>query len=228
MVHPQHLTKPLKNDGWKTSFLLGRPIFRGYVEFPGCKYDWIRSNFHGFVSRFPNQKWGKSLLEPPHLTWPMDHDPVAMSQSFWPTTSPFAHQNYLAWNHLKHDLSCDSEEGIVKREFADNSGWCNSEKQIWKFCTQWIFFKRANHFEAPQRQSDSKNLGDFKQFWRRVFLLSWLKSWKLSEPNLPSWNQTSQFSWVSTNMTMATSPCLQQGIHLLHLGGAEFYQIFPP
>ena len=22
----------LKNDGWKTSFLLGRPVFRGYVE----------------------------------------------------------------------------------------------------------------------------------------------------------------------------------------------------
>ena len=25
----------LKNDGWKTTFLLGRHIFRGYVRFPG-------------------------------------------------------------------------------------------------------------------------------------------------------------------------------------------------
>ena len=29
--HPS-LTCPLKNGGWKTSFLLGRPIFRGYVK----------------------------------------------------------------------------------------------------------------------------------------------------------------------------------------------------
>ncbi len=34
-VHPQNLTMPLKNDGWKMSFLLGLPIFRGYVKFPG-------------------------------------------------------------------------------------------------------------------------------------------------------------------------------------------------
>ena len=26
----------LKNDGWKMSFLLGLPIFRGYVKFQGC------------------------------------------------------------------------------------------------------------------------------------------------------------------------------------------------
>ena len=26
----------MKNDGRKTTFLLGRPIFRGYVKFPGC------------------------------------------------------------------------------------------------------------------------------------------------------------------------------------------------
>ncbi len=27
------LTWPLKMDGWKMNFLLGRPIFRGYVSF---------------------------------------------------------------------------------------------------------------------------------------------------------------------------------------------------
>jgi len=26
----------MKNDGWKMSFLLGLPIFRDYVKFPGC------------------------------------------------------------------------------------------------------------------------------------------------------------------------------------------------
>ena len=32
------LTQPLKMDGWNTSFLLGWPIFRGYVSFKGCIY----------------------------------------------------------------------------------------------------------------------------------------------------------------------------------------------
>ena len=34
---------PLQTDGWNTTFLLGRPIFRGYVSFrecklPGCRF----------------------------------------------------------------------------------------------------------------------------------------------------------------------------------------------
>ena len=36
VLHPGNLTCPLKNDGWKMSFLLGLPLFRGYVKFPGC------------------------------------------------------------------------------------------------------------------------------------------------------------------------------------------------
>ena len=32
------LTYPLKMDGWKTSFLLGWPIFRGYVSFREGKF----------------------------------------------------------------------------------------------------------------------------------------------------------------------------------------------
>ncbi len=35
-IHPQKLTCPLKNDGWKTSFLLGRPMFKGYVSLREC------------------------------------------------------------------------------------------------------------------------------------------------------------------------------------------------
>ena len=30
---PETNSSPLKIDGWKTSFLLGWPIFRGYVSF---------------------------------------------------------------------------------------------------------------------------------------------------------------------------------------------------
>ena len=35
---PKFNSWPLKNDGWKTTFLLGRPIFRGNVELPGSKH----------------------------------------------------------------------------------------------------------------------------------------------------------------------------------------------
>ena len=31
-LHHRSLTWPLKNGGWKTTFLLGRSLFRGYVK----------------------------------------------------------------------------------------------------------------------------------------------------------------------------------------------------
>ncbi len=34
---PETNSSPLKMDGWNTTFLLGRPIFRGYVSFRECK-----------------------------------------------------------------------------------------------------------------------------------------------------------------------------------------------
>ena len=41
-LHPRNLTWPLKNDGWKMSFLSWLPIFRGYVKFPGCTiWAWV-------------------------------------------------------------------------------------------------------------------------------------------------------------------------------------------
>ena len=37
LVHPppKFNSSPLKNDGWKTTFLLERAIFKGYVKLPG-------------------------------------------------------------------------------------------------------------------------------------------------------------------------------------------------
>ena len=35
---PETNSSHLKMDGWKTSFLLGWPIFRGYVSFRECVY----------------------------------------------------------------------------------------------------------------------------------------------------------------------------------------------
>ena len=36
---PETNSSPLKMDGWKTSFLLGWSIFRGYVSSRGCNHD---------------------------------------------------------------------------------------------------------------------------------------------------------------------------------------------
>ena len=49
-LHPRNLTWPLKNDGWKMSFLLGLPIFKGYVKFPGCK------TLLFFFEKFPRKR----------------------------------------------------------------------------------------------------------------------------------------------------------------------------
>ena len=53
-------SSPLKNDGWKMSLLLGRPIFRVYVKLPGGnppiivvdlsneKYPWLFRLYRGY------------------------------------------------------------------------------------------------------------------------------------------------------------------------------------
>ena len=33
---PKFNSAPLKDDGWKTTFLLGWYIFKGYIKLPGC------------------------------------------------------------------------------------------------------------------------------------------------------------------------------------------------
>lgn len=135
------------------------------------RYDWIRSNFHGFGSLVPNQKWGKkSFGTTPLCPWP------------WPTGNRgdvskdrlLEHENYrwyrktlsflLGMKTIFHMTSFVTVKKVTNREFADNSGWCNNG-----------IFGRVNHFEAPQRQSDRKNLGEFEPFWRRVNLT---QNWK--------------------------------------------------
>ena len=53
---PKFNSSPLKNDGLKITFLLGRLIFRGYVKLPGGRC--FKMNIYFFltvwVSRFPN------------------------------------------------------------------------------------------------------------------------------------------------------------------------------
>ena len=47
-VIPMKLKLTLKNDGWKTTFFLGRPIFRGYVKFPECTHIFTLANCFSF------------------------------------------------------------------------------------------------------------------------------------------------------------------------------------
>ena len=70
---PRNLTAslPLKNHGWKTTFLLARPILRGYVRFPGCtlsfpsKTPWLPSESKTNVLWY-RDSW---KLHPWKLTW---------------------------------------------------------------------------------------------------------------------------------------------------------------
>ncbi len=55
------LTWPLKMDGWNTSFLLGWPIFRGYVSFRGCR------GFCLFIDPLPGRMC--KVMMPWHSAW---------------------------------------------------------------------------------------------------------------------------------------------------------------
>ena len=48
---PETNKSPLKMDGWKTTFLLGRPIFRGYVSFRECilVFFWTTTSLNGLL-----------------------------------------------------------------------------------------------------------------------------------------------------------------------------------
>ena len=53
-------SSPLKNDGWKMSFLLGLPIFRGYVKFQGCRLKKRGVGKRPFLKQIPikgGEKW---------------------------------------------------------------------------------------------------------------------------------------------------------------------------
>ena len=52
-IHHRSLTWPLKNGGWRTTFLLGRELFRGYLNFGGV---WWLS--HGFEKQMPGKNGG--------------------------------------------------------------------------------------------------------------------------------------------------------------------------
>ena len=48
--HSPKLTWHPKMDGWKTTFLLGRPIFRCYVSFRECNYQSIMTCLQTFAN----------------------------------------------------------------------------------------------------------------------------------------------------------------------------------
>ena len=75
-IHPQNLTYPLKNDGWKMSFLLRLPIFRGYVKFPGCK----SQNFHELLEHTPGPQ--PTVYVPDFLSFGGFRDSWGMLQGY--------------------------------------------------------------------------------------------------------------------------------------------------
>ena len=59
---PETNSSPLKMDGWNTTFLLGRPIFRGYVSFREGKTQWWEFRHISWQNcSVPNAKDAKGL-----------------------------------------------------------------------------------------------------------------------------------------------------------------------
>ena len=56
-IPPKFNSLPLKNDGWKITFLLGWLIFRGYVKLPGGSF----SEWHAGISWIPCPKLKQTL-----------------------------------------------------------------------------------------------------------------------------------------------------------------------
>ncbi len=62
-IHSPKLTYPLKMDGWKTTFLMGWPIFQWLCQFQGVLSDWNKS-----YSNFQIQKDDPSAKKM-HMPW---------------------------------------------------------------------------------------------------------------------------------------------------------------
>ena len=93
---PETNSSPLKMDGWNTSFLLGWPIFRGYVSFRECNRN---SGFVGFFHIFRKKKLWISRR---HLLGKR----VLFAGSNWNLN--------LRKKNMKHPailIQCDSEKG---------------------------------------------------------------------------------------------------------------------
>ena len=96
-------------DGWNSSFLLGRPIFRGYASFRECT-----CYTHIFCSGTMGSWWMFHLLQPSSKRWIPDDDTISMMKIqqlimalFWiypPTNNRHHKDNYstfLVGNHYK-------------------------------------------------------------------------------------------------------------------------------
>ena len=80
---PKFNSSPVKNDGWKTSFLLGLPIFWGYVKFQGCIYcqfcDYI---YHLLpIKGTRNNHWGKTFPDVTGLELTCDFSVSTMGET---------------------------------------------------------------------------------------------------------------------------------------------------
>ena len=89
-IHPRNLTYPLKNDGWKMSFLLGLPIFRGYVKFPGCT-EKQRKMWHSFgqIQRIDLSITSSAWTRVERVSWPNSWDSFWLQVFFVQSNIPF-------------------------------------------------------------------------------------------------------------------------------------------
>ena len=91
MLSSPKLTWPLKINGWKMNFLLGRPIFRGYASFRECI--WVTG-----TARLQQKLASQYMSE---LLGGYKHPEVLVKQKWlhiWPPPSCLGSQTLGAWH----------------------------------------------------------------------------------------------------------------------------------
>ena len=91
---PRNLTWNLKNDGWKTTLLLGWYIFRGYVELPGGNWTFLENQGSSSSKPCKFVKCGCDKL------WEIPATP-----HWWLGISGELHKEFLQWNLATPNVS---------------------------------------------------------------------------------------------------------------------------
>ena len=122
VLHPRNFTWNLKNDCWKMSFLLGLPIFRGYVKFQGC-----------IILLFSPPTWGRFQMG-------RSHQPVVWCSLLGPFTTSSPSWSLQEWNTSK--FKC-SGYLVYPMTYVWGAQWWNMQVKIQQIivsmrCPKWV------------------------------------------------------------------------------------------
>ena len=151
------LTWPLKMDGWKMNFLLGRPIFRGYVMImQHCT--WGNARWRNKIEHF---SWPTTRYLPLHWSSPWAAGP---SNSNDLTSDIGCHTTKKASHPQKKWVCFQGSSSIVKhdhppRQWSDGSAVLQCGGFTWGRCC-WL--------DCPRNKKVSQSMFKAQNFFRIV------------------------------------------------------------